>query len=219
MVEQFARYADTRYSFWADPALTPRRHFLTCWVDLAITANGVTPPWPAGWLYGTTQTSLNVYSTLYFKDEPYNRRLVKKSLGSYYVRYLCPPLPATMSRDTVPQTGIPAGRNWQFLIDTQNVWVESTENKARAAAATAEFAPRPPEPVSPPVVGPGALDPGSRGLRSLRALRWASPPSSRRSTARSRRPARSTCTLPRPCRTWRRCDRCWRGWPSPAASC
>ena len=61
-----------------------------------------------------------------------DRKLVKKGIGSYYLRFLCPPLPATVFHDTGPQTGIPAGRNWQFFMSTQDVWVESTENKARA---------------------------------------------------------------------------------------
>ncbi|HEY1618109.1 MAG TPA: MBL fold metallo-hydrolase [Streptosporangiaceae bacterium] len=169
MVEQFALYAYPHYTFWSDPALTQDRHFLTCWVDLPITGQGVTPAWPSGWLYNTTQTSLNVYSTLYFKSDPYNRKLAKKGGGSYYLRFQCPPLPATEFRDSVPQAGIPAGRNWHFYMGT-NVWVESTENAARAAA-TADFviarhAPWPSGPFPPP-----ALQPPARGLRSLRALR------------------------------------------------
>jgi hypothetical protein len=164
MVEQFARYAETGVTFWKDPALAHDRHFLTCWVDLPITAKGVTPAWPTGWIYGTTQTSLNVYSTLYFKDEPYNRKLKKPGSGNYYLRFVCPPQPATVFYDNVLQEDIPAGRNWQFCMNKHIVWVDSSENAARAAAATAELAVA--VKARPPV-----LDPAARGLRSLRALR------------------------------------------------
>jgi hypothetical protein len=162
MVEQFALYAEQSYTFWSDPVLTQDRHFLTCWVDLPITSQGVTPAWPSGWLYNTTQTSLNVYSTFYFKSDPYNRRLAKKGGGSYYLRFLCPPLPATEFRDSVPQANIPAGRNWSFFMG-DSVWVESTENPARTAAPAAAAIPiKAPLPV---------LEPVGRGLGSLRALR------------------------------------------------
>lgn len=156
MVEQFSLYTDQDVVYWSDPELTDEdRHFLTCWIDLDITGKGVDPRWPSQPLYAATQTSQNVYSTLYFKSDPYNREYIKlKPKGKYFIRYECPPLPAeSLGGDSV-QEDVPLGRNWEFSM-TDKLSVESTENEARAAAESAELATAPKAPPPSFTTAPG----------------------------------------------------------------
>ena len=139
MVAQFAEHTAQDVKYWSDPALTDDRHFITCWIDLEITDPTVDPAWPPSWRYSATQTDQNVYSTFYFKDDPYNRKYVKAKGPSYYQHFVGPPLPADEIIANAPQTGVPTGRNWQFTMDETDLTVESSENEARAAAMAPDF--------------------------------------------------------------------------------
>lgn len=141
MTIQFAEHTDQDLIYWSDDELDDDRHFITCWIDLPITNDAVLPTWPAMWLYSATQTDNNVYSTLYFKDDPYNRKYVKaKTKGFTYKRFVCPPLWAEDIGGNAAQVGIPEGRNWFFSIEPgDDVRVGSDENEARALAGSAEL--------------------------------------------------------------------------------
>lgn len=141
LLNQFASVTDQVTQYWSDPALAPlKRHFVTSWIDLPITGLGIAPAWPQKWLYCATQTSQNIYSTLYFKSDPYNRQYVKaKVAGKFYSRYLCPPVPGAQFGGVADQTGVPLGRNWTFTMTKTNIDVTSTENVARAMADKGEL--------------------------------------------------------------------------------
>jgi hypothetical protein len=159
MVDQFSDHTNLDHKYWSDPDLDDDdRHFITCWIDLHITEEDVDPAWPPSWLYSTTQTGRNVYSTFYFKEDPYNRRYVKvKPKHSYYKHFVGPPLPAEELIADASQDDVPMGRNWQFTIG-DTLEVDSTENEARALAATPDFvaAAKAPPPGFSTVAGRGA---------------------------------------------------------------
>jgi hypothetical protein len=167
MVEQFAKYTDQSYKYWSDPSLVSKRHFLTCWVDLTVTAKGADTPWPGKWMYATTQTGLNIYSTLYFKNEPYIKKYAKSATnGVGYSRYLCPPVPAGLVINR-GQKDVPMGRNWTFSMDAGHLSVQSTGNPSRAAASKTDLVSAPGE---PPPGFTTAAGLAARRLGTLRAI-------------------------------------------------
>ena len=193
LLNQFAGVTDQVTQYWSDPALAPlKRHFLTSWVDLPITALGITPAWPQKWLYSATQTSQNIYSTLYFKSLPYNQQYEKDDMAGkkrkkvvVYSRYFCPPVPGTEFSGDADQTGIPLGRNWTFTMTKTNIDVYSTENVARAMADKGELVA---SAAAPP---PSATTAAGRELRAGRA---APPPGAARFAAPN--PARPSIAEP-----------------------
>jgi hypothetical protein len=157
MANQFASHTKQDKVYWYDGVQLPSfRHFITCWVDLKVTADGVTPAWPTGpkWLYATTQTASNVYSTFYFRNDPYNTNVAPtkkkkgeppakkvKTAAELYQRYLCPPKPppTTDVSGTTAAIGIPMGRNWIFSMFQTTVQLVSEENKSRALAESPDL--------------------------------------------------------------------------------
>jgi hypothetical protein len=182
MIEQFAEHLDhDKAVYWSDPACQNNRHFLTSWVDQAISANDVDPAWPARWQYATTQTRNAMFSTLYFKTQQYNAYEAD--------RYIFPPNDGDVIENAAVVV-IPQGRNWLFSMDEDALNVDSEENPARAQAERADFMAAiaaPPSSVvtaagrasranlTAPVVTPRQDDPPSRlpdsGAPSLRGLR------------------------------------------------
>jgi hypothetical protein len=181
MTDQFADYTVSNPVYWEDPALGSDRHFITCWIDLEITDEDVDPAWPDDWLYATTQTEENIYSTLYFRSEPYNDgvRTAKKAKGAgspkyHYQRYVCPPTPAEDCSGSSEQTGIPEGRNWWFTtLADGTLSVDSDENEARALATppTLKRAPRTPPPSYATAAGRAARTTLAAPVATLRRIR------------------------------------------------
>jgi hypothetical protein len=136
MIRQFSGSLTTIVPYWTDRTLNDgATHFLTSWVDLAITPISVQPAWPpaSAWLYATTKTESNVYSTFYFKGMQYNHK--------DYAQYVSPPIPVDPEPpENVYIADIPMGRNWEFRMVGTTLSVDSTENVARAEAARADFA-------------------------------------------------------------------------------
>ncbi|MEA3012167.1 MAG: hypothetical protein QOD42_712 [Sphingomonadales bacterium] len=134
MILQFSGKLTAADPYWSDPALDGDRHFMTSWVDKAITAVFIDPAWPLRWQYATTKTRLNAYSTLYFNNAQYN--------SEGYPQYLCPPFPAP-SYGPEPQqvNDVPMGRNWEFRWTANARSVISTTNAARAMAEAPDFVP------------------------------------------------------------------------------
>ncbi|MEI2384420.1 hypothetical protein [Breoghania sp. JC706] len=114
---------------WEDPELGGGYHFLTSWIDLAITPVFLEPRWPANWLYGTTKTAANVFCTYYFSSRQYN--------SENYGQYIAPPLPSYPTQDFEAQDDVPAGRNWQFSQDGHGFAVTSTPNPSHRVRAAA----------------------------------------------------------------------------------
>ena len=132
MIEQFAGHLNhDKPAYWSDPACTGNRHFLTSWVDQAITANGFNPAWPVNWQYATTQTRNAMFSTLYFSDQQYNANRAP--------RYIFPPNQGAGVGSADRVDDIPRGRNWEFSMDEEALHVDSEENPARAQAERADF--------------------------------------------------------------------------------
>jgi hypothetical protein len=132
MIRQFTEKLVDVPSYWFDPTLGDHtNHFLTSWVDLAITPADDDPAWPTAWLYATTKTASNIYSTFYFKDDQYN--------NEDYLQYIAPPIPVVVPIDHNDIADIPMGRNWEFRMVGTTLSVRSTENAARADAARADF--------------------------------------------------------------------------------
>jgi hypothetical protein len=131
MIRQFADKMVPKDPFWWDEKLAIEQHFLTSWIDLTITPDMSDPPWPARWLYATTRTRRNIFSTYYFKNAQYN--------NDGYAQYLSPPVPAIAATNHRNIDNVPMGRNWIFRMEGETLDVESTENPARAAAARADF--------------------------------------------------------------------------------
>jgi hypothetical protein len=136
MTDQFARHTNQDLIYWWDDALDHDRHFITCWVDMYVTGAAVAPKWPAKWMFATTQTGENVYSTLYFRDQPYNQAFAAPApVNLVYKRFVCPLVPSVDLESPTAQVGIPMGRNWLFSIEEgDELTVESDENVARALA-------------------------------------------------------------------------------------
>lgn len=185
MLTQFAKATNQVVQYWSDPALAPeKRHFLTSWIDLPILAPVVLPQWPMQWQYAATQTAQNIYSTLYFKSDPYNRSYVKAGVGgAYFLRYICPPVFATqLPLAGADQIGIPMGRNWTFMITATQLNVTSKENVARALADKPELA---------LAAGAPPLSAFTSAGRSARAALAAPAPGAARPTAPPRPATRS----------------------------
>jgi hypothetical protein len=134
MIRQFTDNLANVATYWIDPTLNDHtNHFLTSWVDLAITPIYIEPAWPDAWLYATTKTAKNIYSTFYFKNAQYNL--------AGYPQYISPPIPvAAEPPDHVDIADIPMGRNWEFRMVGTTLSVLSTTNEARAQAERADFA-------------------------------------------------------------------------------
>lgn len=134
LIQQFSAELPVANPYWSDPLLNNQTHFLTSWIDKAITPIFLEPGWPARWQYATTTTRTNVYCTLYCKTAQYN--------DADYNQYVCPPVPVRAEpAEHEDVLDAPLGRNWEFRIDaTGTLRVDSTANEARAEAERADLA-------------------------------------------------------------------------------
>jgi hypothetical protein len=152
MIEQFSKYTDKKEYYWKDPAAGSDRHFLTAWIDKTLTATGTVPAWPPSFLYATTQTKAPIFSTLYFDTVQYN--------GNKYGRYISPPIPAIPSGGGPLAKGIPRGRNFEFIMDSTEINVDSTPNVHPTSSRRVVF------PAIPPPVGSSRAAPAASTPRA-----------------------------------------------------